>query len=72
MNTITNEEALAAATVIYFELKALFKTIEPFNDLDDDSLRRKRIINDLKHLLQKGGKVDLTDKSIFNLFDAKP
>lgn len=72
MNTITNEEALAAATVIYFELKALFKNIEPFNDLDDDSLRRKRIINDLKHLLQKGGKVDLTDKSIFNLFDAKP
>lgn len=72
MNTITNEEALAATAVIYFELKALFKALEPFNDLDDDSLRRKRVINDLKHLLHKGGKVDLTDKSIFNLFDSKP
>lgn len=69
--TISNQEALAATAVIYNELKTLFKMIEPFSNLDDDSVRRKRILTDLKYLLQKGAKVDVTDKSIFNLFDSK-
>lgn len=67
---ISHDQAVAVLASIYHELKIILKVINTPANVSEDSQRRKRIINDIKYLLQKTCKVDLTDASIFDLFKA--
>lgn len=69
-NNISHEQAIAAVSVIYQELKVLFKLMNISKKIPDDAAKRKQILSNLKHILQKGHNIDLTDNSIFDIFDS--
>lgn len=67
---ITHEQAVAVLATIYHELKVILKTINT-TSIKDDKVRRKRILTDVKYILQKVCKADLNDTSLFNLLNSR-
>ena len=67
---ITHDQAVAVLATIFHELKVVLKMINQ-SQVKDDKVRRKRVITDVKYLLQKVCKTDIEDASLFNLLNSQ-
>lgn len=52
----------------YHELHSVFQELPKFKKLNEDELRRKRILDDLEYLITKGFKVNPKEASNYDIF----
>lgn len=70
MPELTKKEALALLATLYHELEATFKCLKKAHIADSEEVKTL-ILEKLKYLIIDGYKLDLQDKSIYDIFTSE-
>jgi len=65
---LTKPQMVALLVNAYHELHSVFQELPKFKKLNEDELRRNRIIEDLEYLITKGFKVNPKEVDHYDIF----